>query len=302
MMMRFLLSILGRLLLLAAVVSVFFGCATGSPIPLSPVNHQLSEFSVGPALSLPEAGLHRYSSLSYSRGESDGVKWQNGATQFGLLNQPSLVPDWTGGLFERGDIGVSGSSVSIGGNSTGSAGLGSESFNPWSGSAEANLAIGGIAKFYIGTLQVYGVGILQYEFGQYFDKRKDLDGVNNYYNLAKAPFSAGYGLGCDLAFGSYRGFDVGATFEILSFLNRTQSLSGATEKYLGKDSLGFEKYAYDISTTAGGVMSATDSIRVGTYIDILELRLSLEESLVFLGQFGSQNVGSVISTGLAYRW
>jgi len=238
----------------------FLSCSTTSNYPkvLSSDSMYKSSPSNNPSLSSPKKGFHPHFGVSYGdKQEYSDASYetlQSFMVNTGVLFQPSLESDTIIGPFYN--INVSGSFSQI-------------MINPDADTVnllrENNIEnIGGKSSFSFETVfqpgflfkynkilgSAYIQGIVKYEYGDYYNFRKEIDGIGNIYNIANSPFIYGFGYGTDFQIGVLEYCDIGISFETESLFNKTQSVNYSSlqdNKVISykNDTYRFSVYSYE---------------------------------------------------------
>lgn len=258
------------LILLAAIT----GCVTPRISALSSQSLLRPTSSVNPALVQPYNGLHPYVSASYSdksevsNPEESIEDFKVGTVTVGLNWHPALeertsfVPFIGGAVcgsivsydprfFENEYDAIQAESIDIGGDLI-------------DYSVEIVIKPGFLLKLRRILMSGYLIGVCRYEDGEYASLRRDLDGIEDMYNLADRVMTYGFGIGYDIQFGTPGSYDIGLYGEITSMYNKTQSVSS---DYLRDES--------DVRIIEGGDPFVQGSLTIGPYVDFRQWRISL---------------------------
>lgn len=250
------------------------GCVTPDASALSSQSVLRPTSSVNPALAQANTGLHPYASASFSdKSETDNreesiEEFKTGTVTVGLNYHESLedrivfVPFIGGSLsgsvvsydprfLEDEYAAIRARPIDIDGDLL-------------DYSAELVFKPGLLLKLRRILMSVYFIGVGRYEDGAYASLRRDLDGIEDMYNLADNPWSYGYGLGYDIQFGTPDSFDVGLFWEATTMYNRTQSVS---REYLDGTS--------ETVLAPGGDGYSHGTFSFGPYFDYGHWRISL---------------------------
>lgn len=263
---------------LSILLALLTGCITPNVSALSTQSLLRPTSSVNPALAGAVKGLHPYVSASFSdkSGTLDREEsiedFKVGTVTVGLNYHESLEDRIEFAPFLGGSI--SGSVVS---------------YNPQfldeeyeairarsidvdgdiiDYSAEILVKPGFLLKLRKVLMSAYFIGVCRYENGEYASLRRDLDGVEQMYNLADNDWSYGCGLGYDIQFGTPDSFDVGLVWEMTTMFNRTQSVS--SEYLMGSDVP---------ALVPGGDEYSQLSLTFGPYFDYRHWRISVTKGI-----------------------
>ncbi len=270
------------------------GCASNKPILLDSPIHSQSAVTINPSLSVPEKGLHPYVGLTVGNGHpaifDSGYIANYVGLNGGLLYQTSLEKDWAIGYFAAAHARSEYASVTFHPNRDSRKKMteAQESAFQSAQSAyafELGLKTGLLTKFQIGTFSLYAQGLAQYEGGDYFEFRQEVDGIGNHYNLSTDNLTFGYGLGIDLSYGKKRDWDIGLIYEIQGFFSRTQSFDS--------DYIDFNEGSwgsYKVNTIEGGSDLQRLVLKTELYADVKHVRVS--------SAFSQEN----LTLSCTYKW
>lgn len=256
------------------ITITILGCLSNRPILLDSPLHTHEGVTVNPSLSFPEKGFHPYIGSGIG---ANGKLITNGGydashldLNLGLLYQSSLEKEWTLGYFSSLSGTMSYSKYTFLPNDDSKKKMSDSEeilFNDKKASFGLDVLarIGLLSKFKIGTFSFYAIGVGQYEDGPYYDYRKVLNEIGNYYNISTDKYSYGYGFGGDLSFGKINEWDTGLIIEVQNINTKTQSYKS---DYV-------EKGSYIVELTDGGSDQIIKRVKTEYYLDIKKIRVSI---------------------------
>jgi hypothetical protein len=279
------------------VTIIITSCVTNRPVLLdSPQNMQTSAV-VNPSLSIPTKGIHPYVGLSVGIKGKDlenesSFSFVKVGLNGGVLYQTSLENEKTIAFFSSLNISMDYTSFTFYQRREQKALLSQElkdklNEKPYSLSSEFALRSGFSLRVLPCVVSIYGIGLSIIEKGSYYDWRKEIDNIANYYNMNNIDHVFGYGFGGDIAFGKMNKTNVGFVFERHIYIVDPQSPKIISE--MDNEDLESDVGIYNIKRQGIDRILLLKS-NGGIYVDEQNMRVQL----LMIGGGASMNV--------FYRW
>jgi hypothetical protein len=290
-----------RLVVLSLIlIAALCGCVMNKPILLSSPMQSQASLVMNPSLSVPRKGLHPYVGASVGadkEGLFDTSYSAVGVNAYsGLLYQTSLVEKRSIGFFASLGTKLGYSSYSFSPDSDSRDILTDEQerkldqAKTTSVAGELGLRLGTICKLGGFAMAFYGIGFTQYEQGEYYSFRREIDCQGNYYNLSNRRTTNGYGFGLDFSGGKVGKLDIGTLFEFQNYYVKTQSYVSSYVDEGGGDGGVFSAGEYVVKTEPGGESTYFSKENIGIYFDYESDRI-----IVFMNEHDFE-------IGYCHRW